>query len=690
MALSNDALRLMGELHRDGRFAYLWGTPGKRSLWWEVGEAPPDPPDGEDVYFGVHPTRHRGSAGDRGRTETVGVLNALYAEFDFKDFEGGEGPELVCRQHIDELNPPPSALVASGGGYHGYWIFENPWVLADDDQRALARNLQRAWVEHIGGDTGAKDLARVLRVPGTLNHKYDPPRPVELIHFNGARYSPKSLDKYLPTPVKPPEKSDPVETAEDTDEFARALMYVNSLATWRRDDYAAWTEVGIALRALGEFGLQVWDAWSRKSDKYQLGDCAKKWRTFKPGDGLTLESLKFWAHEDNPEGLFTIPGAPKHPLPNDYMKAMDEAGWEFRLNEADLSIQFNGMELSNEISSVIFCSLIQEGYASRLLARDCWTTLAYQDSFHPVMDYLSRLEWDGEDHIAKFATYFKDKHDMFNVWVRRFLVGAVARVAAFPRGQQNRMLVLDSKQGKGKSYAVRWLLTDVPGLHHEGPINPENKDDTIRLMGVWLWEVAELGSTFRKSDREALKFFITKERVKERKPYGREDTRAPAMASFVGTINNDAGFLSDPTGSRRYMVSSLTDIDWAYATEMEPKDIWAQAYALYQQGEPWDLLPDEAQIAAEINGDYEIENPIEDHLNSLFDIDSSQIDWEMPTTAIIGALKEKGVVSSSRNERSLAMEIGSVLRKAGCERRRRMDDGVRQRIWVGVSRKINS
>jgi len=372
------------------------------------------------------------------------------------------------------------------------------------------------------------------------------------------------------------------------------------------------------------------------------------------------------------------------------MKAMDEAGWEFRLNEADLSIQFNGMELSNEISSVIFCSLIQEGYASRLLARDCWTTLAYQDSFHPVMDYLSRLEWDGEDHIAKFATYFKDKHDMFNVWVRRFLVGAVARVAAFPRGQQNRMLVLDSKQGKGKSYAVRWLLTDVPGLHHEGPINPENKDDTIRLMGVWLWEVAELGSTFRKSDREALKFFITKERVKERKPYGREDTRAPAMASFVGTINNDAGFLSDPTGSRRYMVSSLTDIDWAYATEMEPKDIWAQAYALYQQGEPWDLLPDEAQIAAEINGDYEIENPIEDHLNSLFDIDSSQIDWEMPTTAIIGALKEKGVVSSSRNERSLAMEIGSVLRKAGCERRRRMDDGVRQRIWVGVSRKINS
>ena len=592
---------------------------------------------------------------------------------------------------IADLDPKPSAMVNSGGGYHLYWLLKDPWVLSDEDQRAMARGLQRAWIEQVGGDSSAKDLARVLRLPGTTNFKYNPPRPVELVYLNGGRYTPKSLNSYLPQDaLKMPPKSDPVEAAQDTDEFARALMYVNSLAEWRREDYAAWIEVGMALRGLGQFGLQVWDSWSRKSEKYQLGDCAKKWRTFKPNDGVTLESLKFWAHEDNPEELFAIAGAPKHPKPSDYMKAMAAAGWEFRLNEADLSIQFNGMELSNEISSVVFCSLIEKGYTSRELARDCWTTLAYQDSFHPVMDYLTRLTWDGQDHIARLATNFYDKHGMFDVWLRRWMVGAVARIAAHPRGQQNRMLVLDAKQNKGKSFFVRWLATDVPGLHHEGPINPENKDDTIRLMGVWLWEVAELGSTFRKSDREALKFFITKERVKERKPYGREDTRAPAMSSFVGTINNDAGFLSDPTGSRRYMVSSLTNIDWDYATEIEPKDVWAQAYMLFQQGEPWHLLPDEAKIAAEINAEYEIENPLEDYLHLLFDIDSSQMDWETPMTAIIGALKEKGHVQPSRNERSLAMEIGSALRKAGCERKRKSEKGKRQWHWAGVNRRVDT
>lgn len=209
-------------------------------------------------------------------------------------------------------------------------------------------------------------------------------------------------------------------------------------------------------------------------------------------------------------------------------------------------------------------------------------------------------------------------------------------------------------------------------------------------MGVWIWEVAELGSTFRKSDREALKFFISKERVKERKPYGREDTRAPAMSSFIGTINNEAGFLSDPTGNRRYMVSGLTNIDWDYSKDIDPGQVWAQGYALFQQGEPWELLPDEAKIAEQINSEYEIENPLEDHLYSLFEIDAAQSDREMPMTTIIGTLKEKGYVQSSRNERSLAMEIGSVLRKGGCDRRRKSEHGKRQWYWIGVSRRLGT
>ena len=48
------------------------------------------------------------------------------------------------------------------------------------------------------------------------------------------------------------------------------------------DDYDDWIRVGMALQSkLGDAGLAVWEKWSRKSDKFQEGDCARrKWRGF--------------------------------------------------------------------------------------------------------------------------------------------------------------------------------------------------------------------------------------------------------------------------------------------------------------------------------------------------------------------------------------------------------------------------
>jgi hypothetical protein len=41
---------------------------------------------------------------------------------------------------------------------------------------------------YFGGDHNACDASRILRVPGTFNHKYNPKREVRLIHQNGAEY----------------------------------------------------------------------------------------------------------------------------------------------------------------------------------------------------------------------------------------------------------------------------------------------------------------------------------------------------------------------------------------------------------------------------------------------------------------------------------------------------------------------
>lgn len=79
--------------------------------------------------------------------------------------------------------PAPSLLVHSGGGLQPWWLLDEPWIITDDN-RANAASLVDGWVRTIAHhahrrgweiDDGVGDLARILRLAGTFNHKTDPP-----------------------------------------------------------------------------------------------------------------------------------------------------------------------------------------------------------------------------------------------------------------------------------------------------------------------------------------------------------------------------------------------------------------------------------------------------------------------------------------------------------------------------------
>jgi hypothetical protein len=81
---------------------------------------------------------------------------------------------------------PPTLVVGSGsaGHLHAYWSLREP--VAPE----LAEAANRALTARLGGDPASCDAARILRPPGTLNHKHEPPRAVRLLAANGrARYS---------------------------------------------------------------------------------------------------------------------------------------------------------------------------------------------------------------------------------------------------------------------------------------------------------------------------------------------------------------------------------------------------------------------------------------------------------------------------------------------------------------------
>lgn len=76
-----------------------------------------------------------------------------------------------------EINWPEPVLIDSGGGIHAYWIFDEE--ISAEEWNGYAKKFKQLCLDHnliIDEDVPA-DSARLMRVPGTSNFRYDPPRP---------------------------------------------------------------------------------------------------------------------------------------------------------------------------------------------------------------------------------------------------------------------------------------------------------------------------------------------------------------------------------------------------------------------------------------------------------------------------------------------------------------------------------
>jgi len=88
-----------------------------------------------------------------------------------------------------------------------------------------------------------------------------------------------------------------------------ALSYLDGLSASRADNYDEWLNVGMALHSVDDSLLNEWDGWSRKSSKYQAGECERKWKSFK-GSGLSIGSLAHMAKQDGWRSPFERRGTP--------------------------------------------------------------------------------------------------------------------------------------------------------------------------------------------------------------------------------------------------------------------------------------------------------------------------------------------------------------------------------------------
>ncbi|MGX6646398.1 hypothetical protein ACWCOP_00465 [Maricaulaceae bacterium MS644] len=150
-----------------------------------------------DVYFGWCPLMRRPAG--RGTAQDVGSSPGIMFDADlFSDDPKVHKQSALPRTlgevvtWLDEAGiERPTQIRSSGNGLYLDWLHPQPAVFTTDANReAYAKAtrdfhaaLRKSALERRGWRfDNTSDLARVTRMPGTLNHKTTPPKPVEIIN----------------------------------------------------------------------------------------------------------------------------------------------------------------------------------------------------------------------------------------------------------------------------------------------------------------------------------------------------------------------------------------------------------------------------------------------------------------------------------------------------------------------------
>ena len=232
--------------------------------------------------------------------------------------------------------------------------------------------------------------------------------------------------------------------------------------------------------------------------------------------------------------------------------------------------------------------------------------------YHPFKFYLEHLpKWDGQDYILGMSVSVTVKGDsemreqaLFAQYLKKWLVGMVAGWID-DDVVNNVILVLLGEQG---SYKTTWFNYLLPPelkqyFYTKTNANRMGRDDLLTLAQYGLVCCEEL-DTMRPSELNQLKAVLTMPSIDERAAYAHFHEHRQHIASFCGTGNN-VQFLSDETGNRRWLPFEIESIRSPREEPFNYAGIYAQAYALYQEGFHYWFSQDDIRRLSEHNRAFE-------------------------------------------------------------------------------------
>ncbi|MGV0960125.1 MAG: VapE domain-containing protein [Limnohabitans sp.] len=235
---------------------------------------------------------------------------------------------------------------------------------------------------------------------------------------------------------------------------------------------------------------------------------------------------------------------------------------------------------------------------SRQAIMEGMETVAYENPWHPIQEWVTGLQWDNTNRIDKWLihiigetpeTLTPELMEYLTIVGRKWLIGMVKRVLE-PGCKFDYCPVLEGAGGLRKSTMVE-TLASTP-WYSDTPFEiGKGKESQEQVQGIWAYEMGEL-SQMGKAEITAVKAFISAKVDRYRPAYGRVIEEHPRQCVLVGTTN-ESTYLRDRTGNRRFWpipVKQKIKIEWL---EKYRSQLFAEAYVLYMAGE--DCIPTDEQ-----------------------------------------------------------------------------------------------
>jgi putative DNA primase/helicase len=428
-----------------------------------------------------------------------------------------------------------------------------------------------------------------------------------------------------------------------------------------------WIAVGLALHHRFEGkknGLLIWNRWSEIDKRYPGFDHLKKrWDTMgqKVSNPITFATIIHRINsKQQKQASPTLVGKSKKCRKNSYLSLpIDSPQWfhlteskkptpkpsienlEILLKEYQINVKFDvikkqrviffegkkDQDFGDALTKIEnLCTINRLNISDKKLSRFC-KLIANDYKFNSWKDWIESKKWDGLDRLPEFYETIKvlpEYEELKHIYLRKWLLQMIHATCLNDGDVPKMSRMVLTFQGNSSIGKTSWvsLLTPKPMEQYglTGMTLDTNKDMNKKTcLEHVIVELGELASTYRRSDIDSLKNFISATTDKLDIKYLPDAASYRRMTVFCGTVN-EVNFLKDQTGNTRFLCLPVLCCDWKHTVDMQQLYAQLLEYAHNNPHENYNLTKEETVLQTKINNELESISPIEELLSNTFDM----------------------------------------------------------------------